>query len=744
MNIIKYKNKMIKLLIAAFFTQLFYTQLFATDHTTTIYTPNGKAVTAWELDEYTPYYIEVYNAWTDSFIVANELDAERIGDSSRKYNCHAYAWYDNTVWINTPGDDDFWSDGAYDPTPGSVPSYGEVSEQYATHISYVGDDHSARQTSYNSQNPSNSTYISKWGGCGLVQHKKGQDCYEETGYNYYHANTYSGTISSSDTWFSGYLKGNTSINSGITVSIYEDATIYLNGYDLTVSGTLNIDKNVTIKVSDDDQINIYGTLDIDGEDEDEVTITTVNPPGQRGAGDWVGIVMQGGYLDAEYCKIKYAVNGIQASSAAEIEMDYSEITSCNMGLYLTHSEAYLYRCKIQCSSDAFYLYNYSTLGLLDNSTKGYNKIYYDIELDYHSMGDWGEYYPSFSGFNAFYEGYGHGELLLDNYSYVLAENNYWDEDRTFEVYGGSTLDYNPDLMSDPTKVPAKDIAEWEIEQLFLEARRTSLKNPDKTWDMFKDIIENYSDSKFAKYSLSRMKIISKKIEDNDFVSYLENIINNKPELKEMALEISINQLIEKGMIHEALTNCFYLLANYPDNKIKNYVLYQMFIIYLDYLGDTSNAERVLADLKEIDANSEGKVLQFALNILDNYNNSKLDRKIGDITFSYPNYPADIEGYKETESEKITAGIPKTFALHQNYPNPFNPVTTIKYDLPEATDVKITVYNVLGQEVATIINDNLNAGSHETKWDASRFASGIYICRLEAGNYTRSIKLLLLK
>jgi len=93
---------------------------------------------------------------------------------------------------------------------------------------------------------------------------------------------------------------------------------------------------------------------------------------------------------------------------------------------------------------------------------------------------------------------------------------------------------------------------------------------------------------------------------------------------------------------------------------------------------------------------------------------------------------------------MTVGIPKTLTLHQNYPNPFNPVTTIKYDLPKAYDVKLTVYNILGQEIATLVNDNLNAGSHEIKWDASKYSSGVYICRLEAGSYTETIKLLLLK
>jgi hypothetical protein len=90
-------------------------------------------------------------------------------------------------------------------------------------------------------------------------------------------------------------------------------------------------------------------------------------------------------------------------------------------------------------------------------------------------------------------------------------------------------------------------------------------------------------------------------------------------------------------------------------------------------------------------------------------------------------------------------LPKEFALHQNYPNPFNPSTTIKFDLPEYQWVKLDIYNVLGRHVISLIDSPMDAGSHEVIWEArSDVSSGVYFYSLQAGTYSDTKKLLLLK
>lgn len=90
------------------------------------------------------------------------------------------------------------------------------------------------------------------------------------------------------------------------------------------------------------------------------------------------------------------------------------------------------------------------------------------------------------------------------------------------------------------------------------------------------------------------------------------------------------------------------------------------------------------------------------------------------------------------------GVPSDFALRQNYPNPFNPSTTIGFTLPERADVRLTVYNTLGQEVATVLNGAYEAGSYEVPFSAEPLTSGVYYYTINAGSYNATRKMVLLK
>ncbi|MBZ0199875.1 MAG: T9SS type A sorting domain-containing protein, partial [Ignavibacteriaceae bacterium] len=86
-----------------------------------------------------------------------------------------------------------------------------------------------------------------------------------------------------------------------------------------------------------------------------------------------------------------------------------------------------------------------------------------------------------------------------------------------------------------------------------------------------------------------------------------------------------------------------------------------------------------------------------------------------------------------------------FALYQNYPNPFNPSTTIKFDLPDDSKVILEVYSVLGENAATLLNEELAAGYHQVKFNAEGLAGGVYIYRLNTSTgFTATKKLMLLK
>jgi len=89
-------------------------------------------------------------------------------------------------------------------------------------------------------------------------------------------------------------------------------------------------------------------------------------------------------------------------------------------------------------------------------------------------------------------------------------------------------------------------------------------------------------------------------------------------------------------------------------------------------------------------------------------------------------------------------IPKNAALLQNYPNPFNPSTTIRYELPKSSMVRLSVYDILGREVSVLVNERKNVGSYEVKFDGKNLATGVYFYRLQAGDFTQTKRLLLLK
>jgi hypothetical protein len=89
-------------------------------------------------------------------------------------------------------------------------------------------------------------------------------------------------------------------------------------------------------------------------------------------------------------------------------------------------------------------------------------------------------------------------------------------------------------------------------------------------------------------------------------------------------------------------------------------------------------------------------------------------------------------------------IPNSFELKQNFPNPFNPVTMINYQLPMTSEVDLSIYNLLGQKVATLVNERKRAGHHQVEWDASGFASGIYLYRLETEGYVETRKMVVMR
>ena len=161
-------------------------------------------------------------------------------------------------------------------------------------------------------------------------------------------------------------------------------------------------------------------------------------------------------------------------------------------------------------------------------------------------------------------------------------------------------------------------------------------------------------------------------------------------------------------------------------------------IQLEVIGDYTITNNTLPEGWEL-AYKEGTIIMFSMD------GSALESKMlfeyeGNIVIQSA-IATDWYGSNITVSSVL---IPKEFALQSAYPNPFNPVTNLKFGLPVDSKVSIQIYNLQGQVVSTLLNDNMKAGYHSVVWNADEFGSGIYFVQMIAGDYIHTQKIMLVK
>ena len=165
---------------------------------------------------------------------------------------------------------------------------------------------------------------------------------------------------------------------------------------------------------------------------------------------------------------------------------------------------------------------------------------------------------------------------------------------------------------------------------------------------------------------------------------------------------------------------------------------------------TASETNLLGFYIERDENRISELIEGHGNSTTEQTYTYLDKDVENgVSYSYNLITVDLDGIEMVANEEPVsatpaAHVPTTFALHQNYPNPFNPVTEIKYDLPKNAYVTLKVYNVLGAEVATLVDANQQANFYSVQWDAKDLASGVYFCTLNAGDFNAVKKMVLLK
>ena len=172
-------------------------------------------------------------------------------------------------------------------------------------------------------------------------------------------------------------------------------------------------------------------------------------------------------------------------------------------------------------------------------------------------------------------------------------------------------------------------------------------------------------------------------------------------------------------------------------RIIKHILIFVMIFCASVIAQTKLSNYVLGSGGAIISNSNHILsLTIAQPIIGNTSNTLNTSNIG-FWYQYAKTITDVE-------DRWMFEIPKQFELHQNYPNPFNPTTVIRYGIPKESTVKLVVYNILGEMVKTLIENKQKAGSYEVNFNASNLATGIYIYRIQAGDFVETKKMVLMK
>jgi parallel beta-helix repeat protein len=353
------------------------------------------------------------------------------------------------------------------------------------------------------------------------------------------------------------------------------------------------------------------------------------------------------------------------------------------------------------------------------------------------------------GQNSVFGNYSYDVVISGDDMTVIAQSNWWgtpgDPSSQFQINGtNSEVVYYPWLAEDPNpgssltggKISSREKIlgqgagsdPIEIPLLMKQAMRERKRgNYAQATALLKAIVASGAMPQFAKHwALSQLLGVAQRMNRANLPAYLSSI--NQREFVRRAKSLLPLSHWSEGSTRDAMSAFDANIVRYPNSEVACAALYGKFIHALYNANDTEAAQLLLTRLhREYPQTAE---TEFAESQMRNY--------VG------TNLTAGPTGINKAVAGQGQANTPTEFALLQNYPNPFNPTTTIRFAIPQNEHVTLKVYDLLGREVATLVDEMRNAGSYDETFDASRLASGVYVYKLVAGSFTLSRKLLLMR
>lgn len=497
--------------------------------------------------------------------------------------------------------------------------------------------------------------------------------------------------------------------------------------------TLNFNGNYKLRVE--------GTLTADGTSSNKITFT-------RSSGAWYGIE----FWNAAYgSRVSWAIiNNAQYGIFmynTNVALEDNSIKYNTTGLrFDNQSEAAgIVRGNVVSENNyaGIECTQYSDPLLFSGNVVRYNN-FYGVYGDNTSAPDLGRY--SDQGYNSIYL---NSDDIWSNYpGTIYARYNWWGEypaeaTVSYNVDYSNALNFDPNpgmgkrLAGDPSNKDSENQLSGASEADTLGMAEIDLAYKiflggeyDEALSRFEGIVGKYPDHFSSRRALIFVtRCLDRLNRRNESLSRVTQLVQNftGKEVFGLAQSLAVGELIKSGQYAEAVAQSEEIVNNFPGTTLAKYALYDLGSIHWYRLEDEKAGENYFRQL--IAAWPEDDLTISALATLGEWK------------------PAQGKGSQPASAP--LKSVPSTYALAQNFPNPFNPQTKILYQLPEPGRVSLKIYDLLGKEVRTLVEEFREAGYHHVIWDGRDNAdrtvpSGVYLCKLTANGFVQTKKMALIK
>ncbi|MDD5766579.1 MAG: M36 family metallopeptidase [Candidatus Marinimicrobia bacterium] len=246
--------------------------------------------------------------------------------------------------------------------------------------------------------------------------------------------------------------------------------------------------------------------------------------------------------------------------------------------------------------------------------------------------------------------------------------------------------------------------------------------------VFKKLIVDYPDTKYASKAISMVMRIGRTYDKLDRVAWIDELLDQIDHDNLTAALKGRKVLLyrQSGRIDEAMELSAEIAKENPGTMFESAALFDLFNMYQKDLGDSVSAGEVLAELKTKYPDDDQTIIA----------RSDFGENVAGALMKRHTLP-------KPEQQPV-ALTPTEYSLSQAFPNPFNPVTKFGYTIPEKSPVRLEVFDLKGRLIETLVNQTKEPGNYQVAWDASKYPSGIYLYKIQAGTYTETRKCLLIK